>query len=565
MKINHHPKQRTRLFVIGAFVLLALTLVGLIACKSNEVTAPIVGPIWEWTGTTDSSGGTTAVADPTLYTIQFLPNSVYQGRADCNTISGNFRVDGFSLQISPGATSLVACPTGSLAPQYTTQLFAASSFALQGTEMTIKLQANAGEMHFRQAGAPSNASVLVGPIWLWRQTLANDNAAVNVPDPNQYTIQFTADGQVQVKADCNQGGGVYIAGANNSLTIQISRMTLVTCPTGSLSDQFVKQLQATTSFFTGGADLVLNINNNTAKMIFGSSAPPTVTPTAAIATTTPLPSPVPPTAVAPTAVPPTATATSVPVTVPPACAGAPKIQFFQASQPNIAQGQNTVLQWGTVTNATSVAIDQGVGNVGTPGSVIVTPATTTTYTMTATGCGGIAKSTVTVTVAQPTAAPPTQAPPTAVPPTQPPPTAVPTKVPPTEVPTKIPPTEVPTKVPPTQPPGADIIGIHWKWTSAVKNDGAHYTPSDPNLYTVDFHANGQVSVRADCNNASGTYVISGNSLTIQLPVVTGALCSPESLSQQFLGLLQEAASYSVQGNALTIELKADSGSMSFIK
>ncbi len=88
----------------------------------------------------------------------------------------------------------------------------------------------------------------------------------------------------------------------------------------------------------------------------------------------------------------TATATPTP-TLPP-----PQIAFFQADPGTIISGQCSTLEWGAVTGATAVQIDQGIGGVATPGSVSVCPATTTTYLMTATGLGGTATASVTVTV-----------------------------------------------------------------------------------------------------------------------------------------------------------------------
>jgi Ig-like domain-containing protein/Big-like domain-containing protein len=93
----------------------------------------------------------------------------------------------------------------------------------------------------------------------------------------------------------------------------------------------------------------------------------------------------------------------------PACPGPPVIQSFSASPNPITAGSSTTLNWGAVSNATSAAIDHGIGGVATPGSTSVSPATTTTYTLTATGCGGTATSQVTVTV-NPAPVPPTRTP-----------------------------------------------------------------------------------------------------------------------------------------------------------
>lgn len=545
----------TKWLIIGGAVIAGLLLLRLVlslndgsaqatptpAPPINTIIAPFVGPTWEWTSSTDAAGTTTTVSNPAQYTIQFLANGTYQGKADCNTLSGTYAVNGSALFISPGVSSLVACPPGSLANQFTAQLFNVESFVMQGTDLTFKLKNNAGTMTLHQSGAPNNSAVLIGPTWKWRQSVSS-SVTQSVPDPNQYTLQFFANGTIQVQADCNQGSGIYSAGST-TLTIQVQQMTRAACPPGSLSDQFVQQLNSAASYFTSGADLVIQLRDSS-QMMFGSGTFPTAVPPATIVTTTPLPTLAP------------ATITPTP---PPACAGAPVISSFTADPPTIAQGQKSTLRWGVVTNATSVSIDHGIGNVAAPGSIIVAPGQTTTYLLTAIGCGGQAQFGVTITVLAPTA------PPTAVP-TQVPPTAVPT-IPPTAVPTQPPPTEKPTEAPPATPttqPGANLLGT-WQWTGAIMNDGTNLTPSNPSQYTAQFQNGGALAVRADCNNASGTYTTDGQTLTIQLPVVTGALCSPESLSQQFISLLQQAGNYTVNGNNLIIQLKADSGSMTFTK
>jgi len=75
---------------------------------------------------------------------------------------------------------------------------------------------------------------------------------------------------------------------------------------------------------------------------------------------------------------------------------APTISF-SASPSSIGTGQPSTLIWNT-TNATSVSIDNGVGSQPVSGSVVVHPAQTTTYTLSATGPGGTVTSQTTVTV-----------------------------------------------------------------------------------------------------------------------------------------------------------------------
>jgi peptidoglycan-associated lipoprotein len=86
---------------------------------------------------------------------------------------------------------------------------------------------------------------------------------------------------------------------------------------------------------------------------------------------------------------------------PPAAAPAPTAEL-SATPSVISAGDQVTLKWET-TDATSVSIDNGVGSVPTSGVKTVTPSETTTYHLTATGDGGNADATATVTVNSPPA------------------------------------------------------------------------------------------------------------------------------------------------------------------
>lgn len=76
---------------------------------------------------------------------------------------------------------------------------------------------------------------------------------------------------------------------------------------------------------------------------------------------------------------------------------APIINFFLALSPTIVIGESSTLSW-SVTDATNVTIDNGVGSVTLTGTTSVNPTTTTTYTFTATNVTGSVTATTTVTV-----------------------------------------------------------------------------------------------------------------------------------------------------------------------
>ena len=77
--------------------------------------------------------------------------------------------------------------------------------------------------------------------------------------------------------------------------------------------------------------------------------------------------------------------------------GMPIVNTFIASPPSIAPGASTTISW-DVTGATTVTIDQGIGDVAASGDMVVSPATSTTYKLTAGNSAGSAYATCQVVV-----------------------------------------------------------------------------------------------------------------------------------------------------------------------
>jgi peptidoglycan-associated lipoprotein len=86
----------------------------------------------------------------------------------------------------------------------------------------------------------------------------------------------------------------------------------------------------------------------------------------------------------------------------------PVIVSFTAEPSTIEKGQSSTLSW-SISNATDMSIDHGIGAVQSRGQRQVFPANTTAYTLTAIGSGGSDTKSVTVEVST---APPPPPPPT---------------------------------------------------------------------------------------------------------------------------------------------------------
>ena len=78
-------------------------------------------------------------------------------------------------------------------------------------------------------------------------------------------------------------------------------------------------------------------------------------------------------------------------------AEAPIINSFLANPTGITVGDSSNLSW-SVTDATSVTIDNGIGSVALISTTTVSPTTTTTYTLTANNAAGSVTATTTITV-----------------------------------------------------------------------------------------------------------------------------------------------------------------------
>lgn len=82
---------------------------------------------------------------------------------------------------------------------------------------------------------------------------------------------------------------------------------------------------------------------------------------------------------------------------PPAPGSPPVVNYFTASPGVVTLGGSTTLSW-SVTGATSVTIEPGVGTFGPSGSTVVTPSGSTAYALTAINSAGSASATATVNV-----------------------------------------------------------------------------------------------------------------------------------------------------------------------
>jgi putative lipoprotein len=109
----------------------------------------------------------------------------------------------------------------------------------------------------------------------------------------------------------------------------------------------------------------------------------------------------------------------------------------------------------------------------------------------------------------------------------------------------------------------NLAGPVWYWTGSQMSDGSQIEPGDPTRYSIQFHDDGTMAFRLDCNRASGRVELGDQSMKIVIGPTTLIACPPDTLAPEFSGQLQSVYAYHMDGSDLILDLTVDSGIMRF--
>jgi heat shock protein HslJ len=110
-------------------------------------------------------------------------------------------------------------------------------------------------------------------------------------------------------------------------------------------------------------------------------------------------------------------------------------------------------------------------------------------------------------------------------------------------------------VPPYEMTPAPLTGTTWYLNSLIDKNGQIWGPVATNPISLQFSDGGNVTGNAGCNSYSGTYIASGNSITISGFAVTMMYCGEPgvmTLEQTYLTVLPMMKAYKISGNELTL-------------
>lgn len=112
---------------------------------------------------------------------------------------------------------------------------------------------------------------------------------------------------------------------------------------------------------------------------------------------------------------------------------------------------------------------------------------------------------------------------------------------------------------------ADVLDATWQWIWF--GSGAEELDVDkPELYTVQFAADGTVAIQADCNRGMAHVTLAeDNRITLSPVATTMMLCPDGSLDTRFLGALEQVVLYFQKDGDFFLEAPISSGTLRFRK
>ena len=195
-------------------------------------TGEIPPVLWELTAMTPAGGEETAIADPTRYNVQFLPDDKLAAKLDCNRGAGGYTIEDGVLTIGQMATTMALCEPDSQANDYQLILQAVTAYEFDADGNLI-LSGDDGSLRFRPT--------LTAVVWEWQEFVGGDGAVVTPDDPAHYAITFLDEGKVAIQADCNRAFGSWSAD-DARIDITVGGVTKMACPEGSQMDRFLRDL-----------------------------------------------------------------------------------------------------------------------------------------------------------------------------------------------------------------------------------------------------------------------------------------------------------------------------------
>lgn len=225
---------------IAAFALASLLLLTPLwqATPVPPAQSAIPPLIWELVELTVGQDQAEEIAEPARYTVQFLPDGKLAIGADCNRATGGYEAADGTLKIGLLASTLALCPPDSRSEPFLGVLQGSTSFVFDDDGYLL-LEGDGGALRLQPT--------VQGVVWEWQEFAGGDDSIVKPKNPVDYTLTFLPDGKLAIKADCNRAFGTYTLD-DPKIDLAVGGVTRMLCPEGTLMNEFLRDLDAASSF-----------------------------------------------------------------------------------------------------------------------------------------------------------------------------------------------------------------------------------------------------------------------------------------------------------------------------
>ena len=258
----------------GDYVFKAVPPQPAIVTESPQPIERVVGRQLQWITFFDTVEGEQTIDNPELYQMVLNEDGTVNVVADCKQTEGTYTTDGSSIQIELGPVTQQICSEESLADQYLMYLSNVAIFFNRDGDVYFDLFADGGTMQFTDVGGSESGNAdaglpedLLNTTWQWVGFTDPANGPLEIPNPENFLLDLQEDGSFLLKADCNNGSGVYTVDGS-SISFVLGPLTRAFCGDDSLDTQFLQYLEAAAIWFTESGDLYFDLKFDSGTMQF---------------------------------------------------------------------------------------------------------------------------------------------------------------------------------------------------------------------------------------------------------------------------------------------------------
>ena len=139
--------KNVSIIVVSLLIVIAIAT----ACSSQQAGADIIDITWQWAALFENEPASQSVVPtPENYTIILNADGTLNIQADCNMVSGSYTLEGNSLTLGLGPSTMAFCGEQSLDMMFTELLNSVESYTIENNQMVLILKNNAGKMIFNK-------------------------------------------------------------------------------------------------------------------------------------------------------------------------------------------------------------------------------------------------------------------------------------------------------------------------------------------------------------------------------------------------------------------------------